>query len=127
MADRYVRRLVESWITANFATPYYPTVNTEQDPADPVWCTVDWGFSYPQRLTLCNDQLIDGTIQVAFLGPVGIGDDALLQAAEADMVLLMQQVDPNGKLELELQGAPEDFRQDRYYSVMFTVDYRYAR
>lgn len=126
MANRYVRRTVESWIANYMVTPYYQSVALDPAPIDPVWCSIDWGFAFPRRITFCNEQLQEGNFQLVFFGRAGLGDDDLLTQAEADIELLKTAVDPTHKLVLESFSAPDDFVQEQYYGVSFTIEYTYA-
>ena len=123
MAERYVRRALEDFINANFATPYYTSVNLDEDPADATWCSIDWGVSLARRLTFCNEQEYDGTFQLLFFGIAGQGDDALLTSSELDVNLLKTFADPGGRLVLNNFSSAEDFRQDRWYAIAFTIEY----
>lgn len=124
MSSRLVRRQVETWMGA-MTTPFYNTVNMEQDPTDNMWVTVEYNIPLKNTATFCGDTIEEGNFTVAFFGQPGIGDDALLTAAELDMRVLMQQVDVSGSVTLTNRSAPMDFRQGEWYIVEFTVDYEY--
>jgi len=124
MSSRAVRRQVDTWMGL-MTLPYYPTVNLEQDPTDNTWVTVDYNIPFKNKLTFCGDTLEEGTFTVAFFGQPGIGDDQLLQAAESDIAILMNQVDTTGVIRLLSFSPPIDFRQDEWYIIEFTIDYEY--
>jgi hypothetical protein len=124
MANLYVRRLVKSWLTAG-AVPFFDTVSREQNPNDDIWCTVDWGAPYRTKESYCDKFTEDGTISIVFFGLSGIGDDALLTAAEAAMVALMLKFDITGALVLLDHGVGIDFRQSDHYCVEYQVPYEY--
>lgn len=126
MANLYVRNTIREWLSSS-VIPFYDTVNLEQNPQDPMWCTVDWGFSFADRTTFCNTIEEDGSFQIVYFGKPGIGDEELLEAAEKDMELLMEQIDPNYRLTLDTFSAAEDFLEENFYGVSFLVSYRYQR
>lgn len=125
MSNSYVRNIIEAYINANFATPFYETVNFDSSPDVDEWCAIDWGFSYPRKLTYCDEFAFDGTFQVIFFGRVGIGDDTLLASSETDIATLNTFLDATGQLEIESITMPEDFRQDVWYGISYSVDYLY--
>ena len=55
----------------------------------------------------------------------GIGDDALLEAAEEEMDLLMTRVDMSGNLVLLDYNPAVDFREGEFYVAEFLVNYEY--
>jgi hypothetical protein len=124
MSSLYVRNLVRTWLAAT-PVPFYDTVNLEQNPTDPVWKTVDWGFPSRERDTFCGQYQESGAIGIAYFGQPGKGDSDLLVQAEADITALMAQLDPTAALVLEDRGAPFDFRQGNVYVVEFQVEYVY--
>lgn len=126
MADLYVRNLVRSWLVSG-VVPYYDTVNIEQDPEEDLWCTVDWGFSFPSLMTYCGEVQHEGSFRVLYFGLPGIGDQAVLAAAEIDMASLMSQMDPNKQLALIGISSAEDVLEENYFGVAYSVDYEYTR
>lgn len=126
MTSFYVRDTIRNWLQLG-AIPYYDTVNQEQNPLDAQWCTVDWGFSFTERMNYCDDFLEDGSFNVVFFGPIGQGDSVLIPDAESDMELLMTRIDPTNRLTLMAYSAAEDFSDENYYGVSFNVEYEYQR
>jgi hypothetical protein len=124
MSSRYVRTTVRNWLNQG-NVPYYDTVNQEQDPTDDIWSTVDWGMQTRAMETYCRETVEDGAFTVIFFGRPGIGDDALLQASEAEMDLLMLRVDTSGRLVLLDRGVPIDFRQEDHFCVEYLIGYEY--
>lgn len=124
MTSRYVRTEVRNWLLQG-NVPYYDTVNLEQNPTDPIWSTVDWGYADRQMTTYCHNHVEEGSFNVVFFGDPGVGDDALLAAAEADMDLLLLRVDPNARLTLTNYNAPFSFRQEEHFALEFNVTYEY--
>lgn len=121
---------MEQWLVdPAMAVPYYPTINVEQNPADPIWMTADFGSSYREVLTFCDgDQYEEGEIEVVFFGRPGIGYTALITAAEAMAAVMMAQRDPADKLVLVSRSAPFEFTAgsaERSYSVSVFFEYQY--
>lgn len=132
MASLYVRQKVRGWLgDPSMTVPFYNTTNEEQTPADNIWCTLDFGFSEREVQTFCRGLISeDGEFEVVYFGQPGIGDVALLQAAEADMTTLMAQTDPTFKLALTQCSAPEEFTDGdagMEYGVAFQVEYSYFK
>lgn len=130
MSSLYVRQTVRGWLAdPAMATPFYNTTNEEQAPNDAIWCTLDFGYADRERLTFCQGDISEeGEFEVVYLGRPGVGDVALLTAAEADMKTLMAQRDPSNKLILTARSAPDEFTQgdaQLEYGVSFSVDYTY--
>jgi len=108
MSSRYVRTLVKGWLLdPEMSVPYYQTINEEQNPQDQIWCTADFSSSFRDVITFCNGEISEeGEIEIEYFGLPGIGDDTLIQALEADMVILMARIDPQGKCTLMRRSAP---------------------
>lgn len=118
MSSRYVRNLVRQWATdATVQVPFYDTVNLEQDPNDPVWFTVEFvSFGHVVE-SYCGKKLEEGELRFVFFGQPGIGDDALLQAAEGAAKAVAVKTDPAGALVLNEPSPPVD-----YLVLPFTVE-----
>jgi hypothetical protein len=124
MSSRYVRTTVRNWLGLG-SVPFYDTVNVEQDPTDRIWNSVDWGAGFRDRETFCGE-VESGNFDVVFVGPPGIGDDELLEKAEAEIQVLMTRVDPSQKLSLLMFSAPQDFRTSQgKFCVSISVEYEY--
>ena len=109
--------------------PFYNTTNEEQSPSDDIWATLEFNFADRETLTFCRDTTEEqGEFEVVYLGQPGIGDVALLTAAEADIKTLMAQRDPTNKLILTQSNPPEEFTQgdaQMEYGVAFSIEYSY--
>jgi hypothetical protein len=121
MSSLYVRNKIRQW-AALCATPFYDTINLEQNPSDPVWFTVSFEVENSETLTFCKDELEEGVIDLVFSGSAGAGDAAVLTAAEADAKVFLAQADAGGKLVLKRAMPPEEFSagtaSDRYLAVV---------
>lgn len=130
MASLYVRQTVRTWLQdPTMSVPFYNTTNEEQSPNDAIWSTIDFSFADREIMTFCGgDVSEEGEFEVVYLGQPGIGDVALLTAAEADIKTLMAQRDPTNKLILTSRSAPDEFTQGDAkleYGVSFFVNYTY--
>ena len=122
--------MVEGWLKdVSMAVPYYPTINEEQDPQDIMWCSADFSSSLRDTLTYCQGKTSEeGEVRVVYFGQAGVGEDILIAALEADMVLLMANRDPSDKLVLMQRSAPFEFgggSAERWYGLSVYVDYQF--
>jgi hypothetical protein len=125
MSSLYVRNLARTW-AASCATPYYDTINKEQNPTDAVWFTMDFEVEGSEMLTLCGDTQEEGVIDLVFCGSAGSGDAAVLAAAEADAKVFLAQSDTTGKLVVRRAMPPEEFSAgdaDPWYRVVIGLEY----
>lgn len=124
MSSLYVRDRLREWC-AGFGSKFYDTVNFAQDPVDAIWSTLEFVSSDNTQMTFC-DFWETGIVNVVFFGQPGVGDSALLTAAEGDMALLMAAIDPNKRLVILKSTPPEDYeRSDGTpgFVVSFTINY----
>ncbi len=129
MSSRYVRVLVEGWLKdVTMGVPYYLTINTEEDPQDDVWCTVDFSASFRDTITFCEGHTTEeGEVEIQYFGLPGKGYDTLIQAIETDMITLMAQRDPQGKMVLMRRSAPFETSggsAKTMYGLSIYVDYQ---
>lgn len=130
MSSFYVRQVVEGWLEdAAMAVPYYQTINEENNPQDDIWATADFTSSLRDTITFCQGITSEeGEVEVQYFGLPGIGYSALIQAIEADMVTLMAQRDPQGKLVLMNRSAPFETSvgsAKSMYGLSIYIDYQY--
>lgn len=130
MSSLYIRQLFESWMKdPAMNTPYYETVNKNQNPSDLMWVTAEFDHLYRETMTFCAGKTEEsGEIELVFFGPAGEGYTNLLTAIEADMITLMAQRDPAQRLVLMSRSAPfessgGDAAQD--YNLSIFIDYVY--
>jgi hypothetical protein len=127
MSSLYIRTLIRNW-AARCATPYYDTINQEQNPKDAVWFTIDFEPEQSGTSTYCGDTFEEGVIDLVFCGAPGVGDVALLTAAEADAKVFLAQVDPAGKFTIKRAMPPEEFSAgdaDPWYRAVLGLEYEY--
>lgn len=130
MSSLYVRQTVEAWLQdPTLPLPFYPTINEEQNPADDMWVTAQFGSSYRETTTFCRDkQFESGDIEVIFFGKPGVGYTALIAQAEAFCTALLLNADSTEALVLTGRSAPFEYSAGsalKQYSVGIYIDYEY--
>ena len=131
MSSTYVRTLVRDWLQdGSMVTPYYDTVNADQNPLDDIWVTADFDSLYRERLTFCEASWQEeGDITLVYTGQPGIGDGPLISQAETDVKSLLSFRDPLDKLTLKNISGPNEFSggsTNQGYQIEFVVDYTYS-
>ncbi len=130
MSSKYVRDTVEAWLKdAAIQTPYYPTVNLEQNPQDDIWFSAEYSPMSRQSMDFCGNKTIEnGEIELIWFGLPGIGYDLLIAAMEHDIKLLMSKRDPDQKLVLMEASAPFEATggsAEMSYEVSTYIEYIY--
>jgi hypothetical protein len=127
MSSRAVRQFART-VLGTLTSPYFDTINVEQNPTDNVWVTAEFAALGSVKETYCEAWVEEGDIVLTFFGRPGIGDDALLQQAEADAARFYAGVDPAGKVVLVNKSAPEDFyitEEGPRFGVIFRFGYEF--
>jgi hypothetical protein len=127
MSSLYVRNLVRGW-AATSPTPFYDTINYEQNPNDNVWWTIEFEIENSATETYCGEEIEEGVIELVFCGQPGAGDGAVIAAAEAEGKRLLTQSDTTSQLCLVRAMPPEEFSAgdgDRWYRVVVGIEYQY--
>jgi hypothetical protein len=130
MSSRYVRNLVEQWMTdPAMLVPYHASVNLDIDPPEDTWCTVEFSSSFRETLTFCQGAVEEnGEIEVIYFGDAGAGYDTLIQALEADIKTLMAKRDTANKLILTGRSPPDEYfggSAERHYGLSVFIEYIY--
>ena len=128
MSRKYVRDLAREWIQKDLDLPYYDTINLEEDPQDPFWCTVEFSHEYTDSVTYCKHQEEHGVIDIIVSGQPGQGDEEVMEYATNIANKFMTNKDPSGKLTLLNDQAPEEFSggdANKYYQVTVGIEYIY--
>ena len=128
MSSLYVRTTFRNWVTdpAGFAVPYHDTINRSVSPTEAIWLTLDFEPEFSDEINFCRDEIEEGIVDFVFSGRAGVGDTAILTAAEADMAWLKTQEDPTGRLVIGGIHAPEEFTAgdaELSYRIVFGVEY----
>ena len=124
MSSRAVRTTFRGW-AATLATPFYDTINLSVSPSDLIWSTASFEPFGNEVTTFCRDKEETGQIEMTYMAQPGVGDDAVLQAAEADIAALMAKTDATGKFVLTEYDLPADisFGEDSKYRVSVVFMY----
>lgn len=130
MSSIRVRNLVRAWLSdAAMTTPFYDTVNIDQNPMDDIWVTADFDSLFRERLTFCESSWQEeGDITLVYTGQPGIGDGPLMSQAETDVKTLMSFRDSSEKLTLTSVDGPNEFSAgsaNQGYQIEFVVTYTF--
>lgn len=100
MSSSYVREMFRTWLSdASIQSPYYDTINLEQNPAEDTWVTAEFDVTFRERKTFCEGSWEEeGEVQLMFNGRAGVGDGELLTISEADIKTLLSFRDATGQL-----------------------------
>ena len=124
MSSLYVRRKARAWAAVLPNAKYMESINVEEDiDGVPVALVSDFVSDGIQKSTYCGDEVETGSITLSWIGRAGIGDDALLVAAEADSALFYANKDP--KLTLISRTAPDTVASVGGQMPRFIVDISY--
>lgn len=130
MSRGYVRDTVRQMITSSgMVTPFHESINFEENPTEPMWFTIEFNSENTSIDTYCRSQTETGVIDFVFSTLPGSGDHDLIAAADSDIQKFMKSIDPNGKLTLLNDLAPEEFTggdANKYYQVIVGVEYSYS-
>ena len=127
MSSSYVRTKVKAWAKTS-PTPFYDTINYEHDPKDQVWFTAEFQVETSALDTFCGDASESGVVDLVFCGQPGLGDGAIIAAAEAEGKRLLTLSDTTSQLCLVRAMPPEEFSAgdgDRWYRVIVGIEYQY--
>jgi hypothetical protein len=127
MSTRAVRTLSRQWATGQ-AVPYVDTVNFEVNPANDIWFTLEFSAYGMDKLSYCNAWQEVGTIQLDFFGIAGVGDDALLEAAEPVARKFFESAEQDSRMTFTTISAPDDFTPTGgvpKFGVSFTISYTF--
>lgn len=128
-----MRTTIRTWAAAAEAAtglPFYETVNTEQDPADDIWWTLEFFAEYSEKLSFCDVWKEEGLCDLIVSGRPGIGDVAVIDAAEKIRDAILGNTDPTRKIYLVGPNPPSEFSggsaQARWYQASVAIEYRYT-
>jgi hypothetical protein len=127
MSSRYVRQTARAW-AATLSTPYLETINVaETAPDGTIWMSAEFDSFGWDKLSYCQEFQETGQITLVWMGVNGVGDDAVLTAAEADAVAFFKKVDPAGKLVLTGRSAPDTFETSGTQpEFLVSIDFEYS-
>ena len=129
MLALYVRRKFREWLThPSMAVPFYETVNTATNPQEDIWVTADFNALYREKMTYCEGSWMEeGDVSLIYNGLPGVGDEALIEAAEKDVETLMAFRD-SPLFILTERSAVNDFSSgatNQNYQIEIIVSYQY--
>ena len=107
MSARHVRNTFRGWC-GTLAIPFYDTINFHQNPKDDLWCTVMFDPAQRNVIDLCQHTQEEGEIELMVCGKPGIGDDAVLEAIEDAIQVIMSKADALGRFVITDCGPVED-------------------
>ena len=128
MSSRAVRQFARAAV-ATVGVAYIDTINLAQNMTQPTWCTLAFLTYGNEKLSYCDDREETGSISLVFFGAPGVGDDALLQAAEAAAAKFYAFADPANKVTLTTQAAPIEFTPAGdvpQYALSIDFEYSYV-
>lgn len=129
MSALYVRNMVRSWLNdAALDVPFFDTVNLEQNPQVDTWVTAEFETTLRDKLSFCEWKE-EGEVLLVFTGVPGVGDGALLAAAEKDVKTLLAFRDPTRQLLVTaVQGIQEysGGSANVGYQIEIILDYEYT-
>jgi len=131
MSSSYTRTTVRGWAAAAATATgvkYYETINTEQNPSDAVWWTLEFVAEFSEKLSFCNTWQEEGLVEVIVSGDPGTGDTAVIDAAERIRDELLKNTDPANKLTLGGPNPPSEYSGGSgklsWYEVVISIDYK---
>lgn len=130
MSRGYVRETVRQMIkSSGMVTPFHESINYDEVPTEDTWFTIEFNSEGTNVDTFCYDRTETGVIDFVYSTLPGSGDKDLLATADSDIKKFMNSIDPNGKLTLINDLAPEEFTggdANQYYQVIIGVEYSYS-
>jgi hypothetical protein len=130
MSSSYVRSLFREWLSnANVVTPYYDTINLDQNPAEDTWVTAEFDVNFRDRRTFCEGSWEEeGEVSLMFNGRAGVGDGELLSVAEQDIKTLLSFRDATGQVTVTRVGGVNEFSggdANMGYQLEYLIEYSY--
>lgn len=130
MSQPYVRQIIRGWLQdPAVETPYYDTVNLDQNPPEDTWMTAEFESTLWERQTFCEgDWKEEGDVLILFTGRAGIGDGSLLAAAEKDVRTILGFRDPQRQFHITGISGVNEFSggsANMGYQVEYTLEYEY--
>lgn len=120
------RDKVRTWLQAKHPdVPYHETVNTQQDPSDSAWVTLEFMPNYSEDISIgCNENAEYGQVDVFIFTKSGKGDQQALTMADT-LINSMKGFSDNGVVVEAIEPPTEAFNGDarRWYSVYVSIDY----
>ena len=130
MSSKYVRDKFRSWLNDGLVdSPYYDTINQDQNPTDDIWVTAEFEVSFREKRTFCEGSWEEeGEVSLMFNGIAGVGDGALLAASEKDIKTLLAFRDETAQLVIDRVGGVNEFSRgtaNMGYQLEYVIEYTY--
>ena len=130
MSALYVRNTFNTWageVAAATGTPFYPTINEDQNPSDPVWFTLEYVAEFYSNGTFCkSEETEDGFVRVVVFASAGTTDIPAVTALEAIGLEFAKKVDAQVTIEgFEPLSEMTGGSADQNYRVGVIIDYTY--
>ena len=130
MSSKYVRDKFRSWLNDGLVdSPYYDTINQDQNPTDDIWVTAEFEVSFREKRTFCEGSWEEeGEVSLMFNGIAGVGDGALLAASEKDIKTLLSFRDETAQLVIDRVGGVNEFSRgtaNMGYQLEYVIEYTY--
>ena len=130
MSALYVRNTFNTWageVATATGTPFYPTINEEQNPADAVWFTLEYAAEFYSNGTFCKSEETEtGFVRVVVFASPGTTDIPAVTALEAIGLEFAKKVDAQVTIEgFEPLSEMTAGSADQNYRVGVVIDYTY--
>lgn len=130
MSSSYVRAQFREWLNdPAIVTPYYDTINLEQNPPEDTWVTAEFEVTFREKKTFCEGSWEEeGDVSLMFNGIAGIGDGALLSISEQDMKTLLSFRDASRQLTVIGVTGVNEFSggsANMGYQLEYIIEYQY--
>ena len=130
MSSSYVRTLFRSWLgDSSIQSPYYDTINLDQNPSEDTWMTAEFDVSFREKKTFCEGSWEEeGEVSLMFNGRAGVGDGELLSIAEQDVRTLLSFRDATGQVVVTRVSGVNEFSSgtaNMGYQLEYLIEYTY--
>lgn len=130
MSSSYVRTLFRSWLgDSSIQSPYYDTINLDQNPSEDTWMTAEFDVSFREKKTFCEGSWEEeGEVSLMFNGRAGVGDGELLSIAEKDVRTLLSFRDATGQVVVTRVSGVNEFSSgtaNMGYQLEYLIEYTY--
>jgi hypothetical protein len=131
MSSSYVRTLFRSWLgDSNIQSPYYDTINMEQNPSEDTWVTAEFDVTFREKKTFCEGSWEEeGEVSLMFNGRAGVGDGELLTISEQDVKTLLSFRDATGQVVVTRVSGVNEFSSgtaNMGYQLEYLFEYTYT-
>ena len=131
MSSSYVRTLFRSWLgDSNIQSPYYDTINMEQNPSEYTWVTAEFDVTFREKKTFCEGSWEEeGEVSLMFNGRAGVGDGELLTISEQDVKTLLSFRDATGQVVVTRVSGVNEFSSgtaNMGYQLEYLFEYTYT-